>query len=259
VVAVDHREEHRRDEHNECCGDTRSPKDAAERGHEVRPEEELLRDGHHHRDQRDRERPARPAHERLDRGHLRRRDQAHGEATREPEDDAEQRGGVERPARARRRERARARALRPRLLEAARAVSGTAEIGAVRQDRASGVLGRRGLLGHRGRFGLRALLGVLSYVYLRKRKGVLHYVGFSIMGTILYDAITGIGVGMFLFGQTFWATVIGQIPFTAYHLAGNVVLAATISPLLERWIVDNKLLGLDVLAAKVRHLLATRQ
>lgn len=85
-----------------------------------------------------------------------------------------------------------------------------------------------------------SLLGFLAGIYFNKKKNkIYHYVGFSIVGTIIYDFITGIGAGVLFFNQSFSITLIGQIPFTLYHLAGNVVLAATISPLLYKWIVKN--------------------
>ena len=62
---------------------------------------------------------------------------------------------------------------------------------------------------------------------------------FSIVGTLIYDAITGIGTGMLFFNQSFMTTFLGQIPFTLYHLAGNVVLSILVSPALYKWVLDN--------------------
>jgi hypothetical protein len=64
-------------------------------------------------------------------------------------------------------------------------------------------------------------------------------VGFSIVATVIYDAITGVGMGMLLFNQQFMPTVTGQIPFTLYHLGGNVVLSAIVSPILYKWVISN--------------------
>jgi uncharacterized membrane protein len=69
--------------------------------------------------------------------------------------------------------------------------------------------------------------------------GRLDYVAFAIIGTILYDALTGLTIGPIFFGQSFMQALIGQIPFTLYHLAGNIVLAFVVSPLIERFIVAN--------------------
>ena len=68
---------------------------------------------------------------------------------------------------------------------------------------------------------------------------LLYYVGFSIVGTIIYDLITGIGIGTVFFHQSFITTLIGQIPFTLYHLGGNIVLSCVVSPLLYKWVVIN--------------------
>lgn len=97
------------------------------------------------------------------------------------------------------------------------------------------------------------LLGMMSGFYLKKKTNkIRHYIGFAIVGTIIYDAITGIGIGMLFFNQTFMVTFIGQIPFTLYHLAGNIVLAATVSPLLYKWVIDNPDLETEPVIAKIR-------
>lgn len=83
-------------------------------------------------------------------------------------------------------------------------------------------------------------LGILSAYYFKHRSGVLHYVGFAVIGTLLYDAVTGLSIGPLFYGQPFMAALIGQIPFTLMHLLGNVSFAALLSPLIERWIVANK-------------------
>jgi len=88
--------------------------------------------------------------------------------------------------------------------------------------------------------GTYALLGAAAGLYFKnKTNKVSHYVGFAIVATIIYDAITGIGTGMLLFHQSFMVTFIGQIPFTLYHLAGNIVLSGLLSPLLYKWVITN--------------------
>ncbi len=85
-----------------------------------------------------------------------------------------------------------------------------------------------------------ALIGVFAGLYLKNKENkIKYYVGFSIVATIVYDAITGIGIGMAFFDQSFMATFTGQIPFTMYHLLGNIVLSCTLSPLLYKWIIAN--------------------
>lgn len=99
-----------------------------------------------------------------------------------------------------------------------------------------------------------ALIGILANLYLKRRSGhIAHYVGFSIVAALIYDAITGIGTGMLFFGQTFMTTFLGQIPFTLYHLAGNIVLAALISPLLQRWVCENPELETSPVMNRIRN------
>jgi len=88
--------------------------------------------------------------------------------------------------------------------------------------------------------GAYALFGLAAGFYFsRARSSRAQYVIFAVIGTLFYDAITGLTVGPLFFGQPFMAALVGQIPFTAYHLAGNVVLAAVLSPVIERWVVQN--------------------
>lgn len=88
--------------------------------------------------------------------------------------------------------------------------------------------------------GTYALLGAFAGLYLKNTENkIRYYVGFSIIATIIYDAITGIGIGMLFFDQSFIVTFTGQIPFTLYHLGGNIVLSSVVSPLLYRWVITN--------------------
>ena len=80
-----------------------------------------------------------------------------------------------------------------------------------------------------------------------KRK---NYVLFAVIGTLFYDAVTGLTIGPLLWGQPFMVALIGQIPFTLLHLAGNITFAVVLSPLLYTWVVENKQLTFS----KVFHL-----
>ncbi len=101
--------------------------------------------------------------------------------------------------------------------------------------------------------GTYALLGIAAGFYFKNKKSdVKNYVGFSVVGTLVYDAITGIGTGVLFFKQSFMITLIGQIPFTLYHLGGNIVLAAVVSPLLYRWVLDNPKLETQTVIDKVK-------
>jgi hypothetical protein len=88
--------------------------------------------------------------------------------------------------------------------------------------------------------GTYALVGVFSGLYFKNRESkIRNYLKFSIFATIFYDAITGIGTGVLFFNQSFMTTFIGQIPFTIYHLTGNILLAIIVSPALYKWVVNN--------------------
>ncbi len=104
-----------------------------------------------------------------------------------------------------------------------------------------------GTLGWHSLFTISAygILGVAAHWYLQNRNSRLHYIGFAAVGTLFYDAITGLGVGMLLFKQTFMHTLILQIPFTLAHLAGNIVFATIVSPILFTYILENKNLELQ--------------
>jgi len=107
--------------------------------------------------------------------------------------------------------------------------------------------------------GTYALLGVCAGLYLKKRKNkIRHYIGFAIVGTLIYDAITGIGTGMLFFNQTFMQTFLGQIPFTINHLIGNIVLSAIISPVLYKWVIENPGLETQPVINRVKAVFAAR-
>lgn len=86
-----------------------------------------------------------------------------------------------------------------------------------------------------------ALLGLLAGFYFKNRESnVKNYLIFAIFATLLYDAITGLGIGTIFFGQNFMEALVGQIPFTLYHLAGNIVFAVLLSPILFKWVIENE-------------------
>ncbi len=101
--------------------------------------------------------------------------------------------------------------------------------------------------------GTYALLGIAAGFYFKNKENkIKYYIGFSVVGTLIYDAITGIGTGMLFFKQSFMLTLMGQIPFTLYHLAGNIALAAIVSPLLYKWVLENKQLETQTVIDKVK-------
>lgn len=85
------------------------------------------------------------------------------------------------------------------------------------------------------------ILGLFAYKYFKNRENkTINYVKFAIIGTIAYDIVTGLTIGPLFFHQTFLQALIGQIPFTIMHLAGNISLAIILSPLINKILVQNK-------------------
>lgn len=83
-------------------------------------------------------------------------------------------------------------------------------------------------------------VGTGAYFFLKNRSGRISYVTYSIIATIIYDAITGLTLGPIFWGQSFSVAFAGQISFTMIHLLGNVSFAILLSPLIERWLVRKK-------------------
>ena len=89
-----------------------------------------------------------------------------------------------------------------------------------------------------GAFGL---LGFWAGNYFQSRKGtVADYVRFAVVGTLFFDAVTGLLLGPIFYGQPFSAAFFGQIPFTALHLSGNIIFAATLSPIFYRFFIRQR-------------------
>ena len=75
------------------------------------------------------------------------------------------------------------------------------------------------------------ILGLSATVYFKNKKSSSwNYVKFSIMGTLFFDAVTGLSVGPLIFHQPFMGALAGQIPFTIFHLLGNISFALILSP-----------------------------
>jgi hypothetical protein len=91
-------------------------------------------------------------------------------------------------------------------------------------------------------------LGLFSAYYFKKndRLGGVNkdnkwsYVRFAIFGTLFYDAFTGLTVGPIFFHQSFIQSLIGQIPFTALHLLGNITFAIILSPAIYSLLIKKK-------------------
>lgn len=84
-------------------------------------------------------------------------------------------------------------------------------------------------------------LGLWATNYFKnKSANRLNFAKFAVIGTIAYDIVTGLTIGPIFFHQTFMQALVGQIPFTALHLIGNVGFAVLLSPLVHKFIVENK-------------------
>ena len=85
------------------------------------------------------------------------------------------------------------------------------------------------------------LLGLWAVIYFKNKKSSSwNYAKFAIMGTIAFDVVTGLTIGPLFFHQSFMGAVVGQIPFTVLHLAGNVSFAVFLSPLIHEFVIENK-------------------
>ncbi len=85
------------------------------------------------------------------------------------------------------------------------------------------------------------LVGLGAAVYFKNKKNTAwNYAKFAVISTVLFDAVTGLTIGPIFFGQPFIAAVIGQIPFTAMHLLGNILFALVLSPALYAFVIENK-------------------
>lgn len=87
--------------------------------------------------------------------------------------------------------------------------------------------------------GTYCLIAVFAGFFFKNRGKVKHYVVFAVIGTLFYDAVTGLGVGILIFNQTFVQTLTMQIPFTLIHLVSNTLLALLVSPALYKWVLKN--------------------
>jgi len=84
-------------------------------------------------------------------------------------------------------------------------------------------------------------IGLLAARYFRHRESrALNYAVFAIIGTLIFDGITGLSIGPLFFHQPFMEALLGQIPFTLWHLAGNVSFALVLSPALYRFVIENR-------------------
>lgn len=96
------------------------------------------------------------------------------------------------------------------------------------------------------------LLALFTRWYFKNRKSsALNYAVHAIFATLIYDALTGLTIGPLFFNQSFMSALSGQVIFTVYHLLGNIVLAAILSPLIYRFLVANPKVSFNYLKQKL--------
>ena len=89
-------------------------------------------------------------------------------------------------------------------------------------------------------------LGIAAHFYFKNRDAsVGNFLHFGIVGTLAYDAVTGLTIGPLFNHQPFMNALVGQIPFTIMHLLGTIVFATLLSPALYRWVVQNEQLEIS--------------
>lgn len=86
------------------------------------------------------------------------------------------------------------------------------------------------------------LLGILSFYFFKNktRPRLWDYGVFAIIGTLVFDSLTGLFIGPIFFNQNLMNALVGQIPFTLWHLLGNVSFSLILSPLIYDLFVYDK-------------------
>lgn len=79
-----------------------------------------------------------------------------------------------------------------------------------------------------------------TYYFQKKEASAWNYARFAIMGTLFFDAFTGLTVGPLFLHQSFMGALVGQVPFTALHLLGNTAFALILSPAIYSLLVKKK-------------------
>ena len=91
-------------------------------------------------------------------------------------------------------------------------------------------------------------LGIGAHFFFKNRDAsVKNFLKFGIVGTIAYDAVTGLTIGPIFMNQPFLIALSGQIPFTLLHLAGTIVFSVCLSPAIYRWVLQSETLEIPVI------------
>ncbi len=83
-------------------------------------------------------------------------------------------------------------------------------------------------------------VGVWGGYFLQRRNATAkNFVIASIVGTLFFDLITGVLMGPLMYHQAWSDAILGQIPFTLRHLAGNIFFAVVLAPWFYRKVMEN--------------------
>ncbi len=89
--------------------------------------------------------------------------------------------------------------------------------------------------------GTYGVLGFWAYYFFKKNiPSRWDYARFAVIGTLFFDAVTGLSIGPLFFGQSFVEAFTGQIPFTLWHLLGNISFALALSPAIYSFVIKNE-------------------
>ena len=89
--------------------------------------------------------------------------------------------------------------------------------------------------------GTYGVLGFYSFYFFKnKTPARLDYARFAVVGTLFFDGVTGLSLGPLFFNQPFMQALVGQVPFTLWHLLGNVSFALVLSPAVYDYVVQNE-------------------
>lgn len=91
-------------------------------------------------------------------------------------------------------------------------------------------------------------LGLGAHFFFKNRNAsVKNFLKFGIVGTIAYDAVTGLTIGPIFMNQSFMLALTGQIPFTILHLAGTIVFSVFLSPAIYKWVIQSETLEIPAI------------
>ena len=92
------------------------------------------------------------------------------------------------------------------------------------------------------------ILGLSCGYVLRRVKTIKlwHYISASTVLILLFDFFTGPILSTFIFGIPFYASFLGQIPFTVAHLISGLSYTIILVPFLDKSIAKNENLVLSI-------------